>query len=571
MKATWVGGAVLAVIAIALALFFGLRGGEDDVADAPQGGEQTGTESQIVVEESGVEAPTSEETSESADVPVEDSVAETLVEDTGTETPVEDTGTETAVEDAVAETPVEDIAVDDSAVEEPADGDSTDVAEVENDETAKTASSAEFDIVRVEPDGETVIAGRATPGSLIKLSLDGAIVGEAVVDGTGGFVALLSLGTSDDPRVITLAEILDDGTELIAESTVILAPSPRVAMVDTGDSATAEIETEDSGGNSDLATADTATQTTTESANEDQVMADTGASADTGAAATEEQPTGDATTGVDTNTASATDQSAEVDEQQDTSVAADAVSEDASAAEDVVAEGNGSNEAGSASEESVVSDTASEDTSVTDSASNEAETVATETVSEATESPAAPSAPTVLLADSEGVKVLQSGGDRPQVQSNVSIDSISYDSEGEVALSGRATGRSAVRVYLNNRPILEADIGDDGQWRADLPEVDTGTYTLRVDEVDASGSVVSRAETPFRREPVEAIQSLDTANATERAPVALITVQPGNTLWGIARRNYGEGILYVRVFEANFDRIRDPDLIYPGQIFTVPD
>ena len=47
--------------------------------------------------------------------------------------------------------------------------------------------------------------------------------------------------------------------------------------------------------------------------------------------------------------------------------------------------------------------------------------------------------------------------------------------------------------------------------------------------------------------------------------MSLITVQPGNTLWGIAREKYGEGILYVRVFEANTDRIRDPDLIYPGQ------
>ncbi|MGB3147711.1 MAG: LysM peptidoglycan-binding domain-containing protein, partial [Paracoccaceae bacterium] len=50
-----------------------------------------------------------------------------------------------------------------------------------------------------------------------------------------------------------------------------------------------------------------------------------------------------------------------------------------------------------------------------------------------------------------------------------------------------------------------------------------------------------------------------------------VTVQPGFTLWAIARENYGDGLLYVRVFEANKDQIRDPDLIYPGQIFTVPD
>ena len=50
-----------------------------------------------------------------------------------------------------------------------------------------------------------------------------------------------------------------------------------------------------------------------------------------------------------------------------------------------------------------------------------------------------------------------------------------------------------------------------------------------------------------------------------------MTVQPGNTLWAISKERYGEGIEYVKVFDANRDRIRNPDLIYPGQIFDLPD
>jgi nucleoid-associated protein YgaU len=41
-------------------------------------------------------------------------------------------------------------------------------------------------------------------------------------------------------------------------------------------------------------------------------------------------------------------------------------------------------------------------------------------------------------------------------------------------------------------------------------------------------------------------------------------------LWGIADRLMGDGYMYVQVFEANKDKIRDPDLIYPGQVFTLP-
>ncbi|MFN3281415.1 MAG: LysM peptidoglycan-binding domain-containing protein [Tabrizicola sp.] len=58
--------------------------------------------------------------------------------------------------------------------------------------------------------------------------------------------------------------------------------------------------------------------------------------------------------------------------------------------------------------------------------------------------------------------------------------------------------------------------------------------------------------------------------AAAPAPVT-VTVQPGFTLWGIAQERYGNGVLYVQVFEANRDKIKDPDLIYPGQVFSVPE
>ncbi len=48
-------------------------------------------------------------------------------------------------------------------------------------------------------------------------------------------------------------------------------------------------------------------------------------------------------------------------------------------------------------------------------------------------------------------------------------------------------------------------------------------------------------------------------------------VQPGNSLWRIARRSYGEGLRYTVIYDANKDQIRNPDLIYPGQVFVLPD
>lgn len=65
------------------------------------------------------------------------------------------------------------------------------------------------------------------------------------------------------------------------------------------------------------------------------------------------------------------------------------------------------------------------------------------------------------------------------------------------------------------------------------------------------------------------------APAPDAAPVpspppVRITVQPGLTLWAIADASLGDGTLYVQVFEANRDKIQNPDLIFPGQVFTVP-
>ncbi|MDF1668712.1 MAG: LysM peptidoglycan-binding domain-containing protein [Roseovarius sp.] len=179
---------------------------------------------------------------------------------------------------------------------------------------------------------------------------------------------------------------------------------------------------------------------------------------------------------------------------------------------------------------------------------------------------------TVLLSDEEGVRVLQPGvplAPAPEVMSSVALDTITYSQAGDVQLTGRAQGSGFVRVYLDNAPVTSSRIEQSGNWRTGLPEVDTGVYTLRIDETDAEGNVTSRVETPFKREDEALIAQANTG--TQAQSVAAITVQPGSTLWAISRERYGEGTYYVRVFEANRDRIRDPDLIYPGQVFNLPE
>jgi hypothetical protein len=143
----------------------------------------------------------------------------------------------------------------------------------------------------------------------------------------------------------------------------------------------------------------------------------------------------------------------------------------------------------------------------------------------------------------------------------LSVDTVDYDDAGRLSLSGRARPGALVQLYLNNRFIGRTRAGSDGIWRLSPDRtVVPGLYTLRVDHVDANGKVLARMAFPFARaEPL-----------TEIRPGTVVVVQPGNSLWRLARRAYGAGMQYTMIFEANRDQIRDPDLIYPGQIFTLP-
>ncbi len=152
--------------------------------------------------------------------------------------------------------------------------------------------------------------------------------------------------------------------------------------------------------------------------------------------------------------------------------------------------------------------------------------------------------------------------DMPKIESSgVSVDTVDYDETGKLSISGRASPNSLVQVYLDNGFIGRALAGQDQIWTLS-PEawVEPGLYTLRADHVNEAGKVLQRVEFPFSRaEPL-----------TEMTADTFVIVQPGNSLWRLARRAYGSGIQYTVIFEANVDQIKNPDLIYPGQLFALP-
>ncbi|MBP7337770.1 LysM peptidoglycan-binding domain-containing protein [Niveispirillum sp.] len=172
-----------------------------------------------------------------------------------------------------------------------------------------------------------------------------------------------------------------------------------------------------------------------------------------------------------------------------------------------------------------------------------------------------------VLSGSDGSRVLQapralSQGAAPRPAGEITIDTVDYDRGGKVSVGGQAKPGTEVMLYLQNNLAGRAKVGTDGRWSITPDRIfDDGQYSLRVDQVGPDSKVISRAEVNFDKKPIP-----DQALAGRA-----VVVVPGNNLWAIARRSYGEGIRYTVIFEANQGQIRDPDLIYPGQIFLVPE
>jgi hypothetical protein len=279
--------------------------------------------------------------------------------------------------------------------------------------------SPSLDLVRIDENGSTVVAGKAEANAYVSITLDGEVIGEAKANASGAFVALLNIAPSDTPRELGLVHKQTEGDDVVSEDKVLVMPfepeaseAPKLVV-----------------------------------AKPDSV---------------------EVITPTETETVQIPDENTPTD-----------------------------------------------------------------------------------------VQVAKNAND-------LTLDTIVYDDLGDVVISGRGSRDDFVRIYLDNKPTDVQKVTDDGQWKITLSDVPEGLYDLRIDSVDGAGAVTERVQSPFKREATKLVA------ATGNVQPANVTIQPGYTLWALAEKRYGNGFRYVQIYDANRDRINDPDLIYPGQVFDLP-
>ncbi|PYF10023.1 nucleoid-associated protein YgaU [Rhodobacter viridis] len=174
-----------------------------------------------------------------------------------------------------------------------------------------------------------------------------------------------------------------------------------------------------------------------------------------------------------------------------------------------------------------------------------------------------------LLTDATGTPRVLAG-----VSATLVIDTLALAPDGKITISGRGAPKGALlRAYVDNAEVGLVQGGAEGGFTMQLPAAKPGPHSLRVDALDAAGKVLSRAEQGFEGiapPPAPAAAPVSDSAAAAPARSRIITIASGNTLWAIARETYGDPYLYVQIFEANRDQIRDPNRIYPGQVFALP-
>ena len=186
---------------------------------------------------------------------------------------------------------------------------------------------------------------------------------------------------------------------------------------------------------------------------------------------------------------------------------------------------------------------------------------------------APPPATLALLVPPAGMpRVLQ--GPAP-TRGKLALGTVDYDDQGAIRFAGTAPPNRAVRIYVDNKHVGDARTDSSGNWTlTPRAAVAMGLHKVRVDLLDVRGRVQARVVLPFQRVAVAAAPPPsgreDNGPGSSTGAGQRVVVQPGQNLWRIARLAYGQGTRYTVIYTANRDQIRDPNRIFPGQVFATP-
>ncbi len=138
---------------------------------------------------------------------------------------------------------------------------------------------------------------------------------------------------------------------------------------------------------------------------------------------------------------------------------------------------------------------------------------------------------------------------------------IFFDEIGRVSITGIANYGNAIEILINGKKEKPYLLNSNKEWTIKSKQNLTfGQHLLTANLLDVNGSLLKKITFPFLRAEIPKGVSAED----------YVIIKPGDMLWTISYRVYGNPWKYVEIFDENKDQISNPDLIFPGQIFTLP-
>jgi nucleoid-associated protein YgaU len=232
----------------------------------------------------------------------------------------------------------------------------------------------------------------------------------------------------------------------------------------------------------------------------------------------------------------------------------------------------------------------------------------------------APAALAAAQANTAGIAAVLSGPETAgKDPSAPSFDIVRVEAGGEAVIAGRASPGATVELLRGGERLAQAVADSAGEFVMVPPRLPAGSYELTLSAKLPDGTVTSsghgaavtvadagptaraaqslaeyvpeiasqphpsaeprlrtgKLEESGTSRPAHALHAglpSDDGASTSSVGHAMSSkvVSRGDSLWRISRIIYGDGSRYALVYRANRERIRTPDLIYPGQTLVLP-
>ena len=142
--------------------------------------------------------------------------------------------------------------------------------------------------------------------------------------------------------------------------------------------------------------------------------------------------------------------------------------------------------------------------------------------------------------------------------SSLFLDIVEFDENKSLTITGRAAPNSDIKIFLTENLKAETTSNKNGKWSVKFDNLNFLGYDLEI-TTNLDNQLVKLKTKIFKKK-------IDPQIFLERQ----VIVQNGNSLWRIARKTLGGGIFYSEIYKNNADKITNPNLIFPGQVFNIP-